>query len=366
MKVLILSKACYVAAYRRKLEELATLPDIELTLVVPPYWRQGKHRALLEPGFDRGYRLVVQNPVLNGAHHLHFYPRLGRLLDELAPELVHIDEEPYDFVSFHALLAARSRGCKAVFFTWQNLLRRFPPPFGWMEAYVLRHADGAIAGSAEAAEVLKRKGFKGPLAIIPQFGVDPEVFRPDERGTPQGRVRLGYLGRLVEEKGIRLLLRAASDLQGDWELELVGDGPLRQEIEAFISDHGLKERVRLSPSVPSMMVPQLLQELDIVVLPSLTTPHWKEQFGRVLVEAMACGVAVVGSDSGEIPNVIGDAGLVCREGDVDGLRSALQRLIDDTELRRQLGGRGRDRVLSFYTQRRVAEATYRFYRQVLG
>jgi glycosyltransferase involved in cell wall biosynthesis len=102
------------------------------------------------------------------------------------------------------------------------------------------------------------------------------------------------------------------------------------------------------------------------VLPSRTRPNWKEQFGRALVEAMACEVPVVGSDSGEIPNVIGDAGLVFPEGDVAALAGHLRRLQDSQDMRRDLGRRGRARVLDRFTQARVAEQTYQLYRQILG
>jgi len=101
------------------------------------------------------------------------------------------------------------------------------------------------------------------------------------------------------------------------------------------------------------------------VLPSRTSSHWVEQFGRVLIEAMACGVAVVGSDSGEIPHVIGDAGLIFPEGDVAALRKQLARLQGNQALRRELGARGRARVMAHYTQAQVARDTVAFYRELI-
>ncbi len=92
-------------------------------------------------------------------------------------------------------------------------------------------------------------------------------------------------------------------------------------------------------------VPRALAEIDTLAAPSLTQPHWKEQFGRVLIEAMACGVPVVGSDSGEIPQVVGDAGLIVPEGDVAALRAALLHLAEDSSLCERLAHAGRARVL---------------------
>ncbi|MBI3977479.1 MAG: glycosyltransferase [Chloroflexi bacterium] len=363
LRALMISKACYVAAYRRKLEELASA-GVDLTLVVPPHWRFGRRIAPLEPGLDHGYRTIVRNPRWNGNHHLHHYPGIGRLLAEWRPAILHVDEEPYDFVTIHALLAARRSGARTVFFTWQNLARRFPPPFDWIEAAVLRRAGGAIAGNHAAAAILRDKGFGGPLAVIPQFGVDPDLFRPIPREKP-GPVRIGYAGRLVPEKGLRVLAAALAELPGDWQLAVAGEGPLLGELKATFSRPSLAGRLDLVGAVPSTAMPVFLGTLDVLVLPSLTTPHWQEQFGRVLVEAMACEVAVVGSDSGEIPQVIGDAGMIVREGNAGALRDALAALAAQPARRAALGAAGRRRVLDRYTQRRIAEETIALYRQVL-
>ncbi|MFN8534883.1 MAG: glycosyltransferase family 4 protein [Dehalococcoidia bacterium] len=361
-RVVMLSKACYVAAYRTKLEALAG--DVDLTLVVPPYWRFGKRRDPLEPGHDRGYRTIVMNPILNGNHHLHLYPRIGRVLDELRPDLLHIDEEPYDAVTVHALAAARRRGIPAVFFTWQNLDVRYPPPFEWFRAWTLRRADGAIAGNQDAADILRRHRYTGPLAVIPQFGVDPEAFpfRPPRHAAP---FRIGYAGRLWHGKGIDLLFEAAAGLEGDWRIDLLGMGDEEPAIRRQIGQLGLGDRVTLLGSRPSREMPAFLATLDALVLPSRSLANWKEQFGRVLIEAMATGVAVVGSDSGEIPHVIGDAGLVFPEGDSAALRERLAALIGAPGMVADLATRGRERVLARFSQARIAEATVALYRQTL-
>ena len=111
-------------------------------------------------------------------------------------------------------------------------------------------------------------------------------------------------------------------------------------------------------------MPVFYRGLDVLVLPSRTQPHWKEQFGRVLVEAMSCGVPVVGSTCGEIPHVVGDAGCIFPEDDVPALRKVLQHLADHPELRQELGAAGRRRVLERYTMEQVARQTLAVYRAV--
>jgi len=221
----MISKACLVGAYQRKLEEIACFPDVELMVAVPSSWDDGSRLIHLERAHTTGYELVVEPLAFNGNFHFHFYPRLARRMRDFAPDVVHIDEEPYNLATFHALRLAKSVGARALWFTWQNLNRRYPLPFRLIERYNLRHADYAIAGSKGAAAVWREKGYTGPLAVVPQFGVDPEIFapRPEERDTARGFV-IGYVGRLVVEKGVDLLLDAVAELPGVWRLHIVGGG----------------------------------------------------------------------------------------------------------------------------------------------
>ena len=361
MRVLMVSKACLVGIYQRKLEEIARHDDVELLVVVPPYWRDERGVMRLERAHTRGYELAVEPIVPNGNFHLHVYPRLGRHIRAFQPDIVHLDEEPYNLATFHGMVLARRAGCRTLWFTWQNLQRRYPPPFSLVERYCLRHTDAAICGSSTAAQVWRAKGYTGPLAVIPQFGVDPAVFAPPARSEHRQGFVIGYAGRLVEEKGVDLLLAAVADLPGT-QVEVLGSGPLRQRLERQARQLGLGDRAAFHAPIPSVEMPAFYRRLDALVLPSRSRANWVEQFGRVLIEAMACGVPVVGSDCGEIPHVIGDAGLVFAEGDTGGLRSHLARLMDDSELRATLGRRGRERVLSTYTHSRIAAQTVEVYR----
>jgi glycosyltransferase involved in cell wall biosynthesis len=119
--------------------------------------------------------------------------------------------------------------------------------------------------------------------------------------------------------------------------------------------------VRFLPWMPSAQIVDYYRSLDVLVLPSRSRSNWKEQFGRVLVDAMACGVPVIGSTCGEIPNVIGDAGLIFPEGDAAALRDHLRALRNDSSLRRDLAQRGRQRVLDRFTQEQIARRTYAVY-----
>ena len=129
---------------------------------------------------------------------------------------------------------------------------------------------------------------------------------------------------------------------------------------------GIGQKTAFIGQLPSTNLPAEYHKLDALVLPSLTRPNWKEQFGRVMVEAMAGGVPVLGSDSGAIPGVIGEAGLILPEGDVEALASALRDLRDQPARREELVEKGRARFLAHFTHERIAEATVKVYRELLN
>ena len=380
MKVLLLSKACVVGAYQKKLEEIARHDGVELTVVVPPEWRDERGVLRLERTHTTGYDLRVQPIALNGQFHLHFYPGLGRVIHQVQPDVVHIEEEPYNLATFQAMVDAQRIGARTVVFTWQNLQRRYPPPFMWMESYVLAHTDTLLTGNTEGVEVWRAKGYQGAVEVLPQFGVDPDIYTPIARPTRQSKpsvllrrnarrpsqneMVIGYIGRLVPEKGIDVLLQAAAQLQGPWELRILGSGPERDRLEKMAQWLGILPRVSFDLPIPSTRMPYYYSGLDVLVLPSRTRTNWKEQFGRVLIEAMACRVVAVGARCGAIPEVIGEAGLTFTEGDPADLRAQLQRLLDAPSLRLELAEKGRQRVLDCYTQSQVAARTVEIYQRL--
>lgn len=367
MRVLMLSKACIVGQYQTKLTLLAAKPNLDLTVVVPPSWRDERGILALERKYTDGYRLIVAPIRFNGHFHLHYYPTLPEILAQARPDLLHLDEEPYNTATYLAARSMRRLNPKAriLFFSWQNIARHYPPPFAWMEKYVYQNSNAAIAGSSAAEKILRAKGFAKPICIIPQFGV-PDTFAPFPAQRPSAPLTIGYAGRLVSEKGIQVLIRAVAGLSGEWQLKILGSGPLADSLPELARELNIADRVKFAPWTASDQMPQFYNSLDILVVPSLTRPNWKEQFGRVLMEAMACGVPVVGSASGEIPNVIGDAGMLVPENDPFALADTLAQLIANPSLRQSLAVKGRARALAHYSQQRVVDDTYNLYQSLLA
>ena len=370
MRILMISKALVAGTSQRKLEEIAKCPGVELTLVTPPYWQSDDgSKQVLEQLYTSGYRMIVTPMAMNGNFHLHYYPQLGQIMGEVQPEVVHIDEEPYNFATFQAMRLASRRGAKALFFTWQNLYRSYPPPFRQFELYNYKHAAVALAGNRDASDVLKRKGYEGPIRIIPQFGFDTEIYSRSMPRPKRGKndpFILGFLGRLKEEKGLNLMIDALTYLPDYCQAVFIGHGPMKAALEEQAARLGLSQRVIFKPGVPTDQVPHELEQLDVLVLPSVSRPNWTEQFGRVLAEAMSCETPVIGSTCGEIPYVIGDGGLIFKEGDAQELAARVRELLDDPILYATLARKGRQRVLENYTQGRIARQTYEVYKEMLS
>ncbi len=366
MKVLVIWKALVSETYHKKLKELARFKDVELTLIVPTKW----HKVNLEKEYCSDYKRIPVRVMLSGYNHFHWYPGLERYVRQVQPDIFHIEEEHYSLVTFRAIRLAKKYNIKCLFVSWQNIYKEYPFPFSWIERYNLKNADYGIAGNKEVKDNLVKKGFANDRISIIPLGTDPFLFRKMESAGLRSRLHLetftiGYIGRFVDEKGIFDLLKAVSQIKSKFNLLMVGSGRLKSKIKTEGRRLGILERIRILDSFPSSQVPNYINCMVCLVLPSRTTKKWKEQFGRVLIEAMSCEVPVIGPDSGEIPNVIGDAGLVFKEGDINDLYSKLELLINDVDLRMELAKKGRQRVLNNFTQERVARETYKVYQKIM-
>jgi glycosyltransferase involved in cell wall biosynthesis len=296
----------------------------------------------------------------------------GWLLDimrRFKPEHIHIEEDPHSLIGVESVSLARLACPKATisFFIWDNLARepRFPINVikKTLTRYSFSRAALVICGNLEAEHLLKSaKCYHGHTLVLPQIGIDPEYYAgssPTDLVEKIGKTSdiplIGFIGRLVPEKGILLLLEALLRLQMlPWKLLIVGNGTLRDEIHTVWKSK-LGERLILVDSVPHAQVAQYLRCLDVFVLPSYGTPVWKEQFGLTLAQAMMAGVACIGSSSGAIPEVIGMAGMVVPEQDITALARALETILCSEPTRRRLQGEAKAFALQRYANASVAK-----------
>jgi glycosyltransferase involved in cell wall biosynthesis len=355
MKVLAVDQDAIFASDRGLWRALSERTDAEIFLLVPAHWRVNGQLINCEP---EGSNLHVRpcEAVLAGRSHRAFYPELMRLVREESPDILYVNAEPESFLALQGAHIKSTSGnkLKYILMSWRNI--DFKPggfPYrlarlhDWAEKYSLQKADGCIARNADAASILRKKGFENSVVIPPS--VDRSVFFPrtddERRGEDSDNSwSVGYIGRIDSQKGIDILLTAVSYLARDISIRITGNGPAKDNLQIQARSLGISDRVRWESAVPHSEVRDRLVRAKALVLPSRTGTFWKEQFGRVLIESMACGVPVIGSDSGEIPNVIGDAGIVVPEGDPQALAAAIKRLCDDEPLRSELIAKGQARV----------------------
>jgi len=374
LKVLFVSHAYIVKINRDKLYELARFEDVHLTLVTPKIWRD--YLFTITSAQYPGENITVRpiKTFLNGSEAKYFYyPELFRVIREFQPDIIHV-EQGYNALSYFQILIGKrllTSHAKCLFFTWVNWRQKSKFPLSSVERYNLKHSDYAICGNQDAAEILREKGFQKPIKVFPQLGVDTELFKKEDAteikhklGLSNGRFVIGFVGRIVKEKGVLMLTEAASRLQTDYQLLFVGAGDAKEDVLRLAAEQSMLDRVKFVDPVAHIEVVPYLNCMDVLVLPSLTMPHWKEQFGHVLIEAMACEVPVIGSSSAEIPNVIGDAGLIFKEGDADDLYEKLNMVITNATLRNVLALKGKERVLQLYTHKKIAENIYQIYQEL--
>ena len=367
MRVLVAGHTYLRRFNQRKWEAFAELsPRHGVLLVVPNGWRDPHFgRVVPEPPAHPRVALQVVRAVLLGRGTLTFHidPRLVLAAWRFRPDVVLVEQEPHSLLALEIRWLARLLpGCPPfTFFTWGGPPnRRWALPLRIPERGALRAARAALAGNQAACDQLRASGFGHPIHRIPQVGVDP----PDRPEQTRQQVRrelglsgvvLGFAGRLIHEKGVLDLAEALTGLGHlTWTFLVIGQGPLADALISRFRDVRLSERLRLVGDADHNRVGALLTALDALVLPSYATADWAEQFGHVLIEAMAAGCPVVGTNSGEIPAVIGDAGIVVPERDVGQLRAALRRLIEDRALRGHLAACGRARVQRYFTHAVVA------------
>lgn len=373
MKVLIVSHAYVEETNRRKLELLAFDPGMELGVIYPRKWRTWHGEDKKQLTIDKGQLTYVEHVLdtfNSGDGGRYFYNPIQLIISILKfkPDLIHVEEEPFSIVGFQLSVISLLFKIKLTFFSWENIVEL---RLGWLRAFfekvVFRLAVAALAGTKGAKERLEKRGFSKSIEVVPQFGVDTDLFSPNQ--PPQGetlwsQVVIGFVGRPTLDKGIDILLEAVSKLPETFNLLWVTTS---SSIPLVITDQikslGIESRVRVELNIPHEKLVDYYRQMDLYVLPSRTTPTWKEQFGRTALEAMACGVPVIGSSSGAIPEILGGAGLVFEEENSVGLGVKIESLVR-SDRTPQIIEAGLGRVRQYYSAGVVSHKTYDFFRSL--
>ncbi len=379
MRVLVLSHSYIIKPYRRKFALIAERSDVTLRVVMPARWYESFQDIAFEPESDTPCE-EFPCPIRFSGYGSRFYYRRGvkSHFQDFQPDIIHLEEEAWSLNALQTVWLKRKYCPKSRFIFRTSLSIPSKQRFGalpvWIERWVFRETDRALPLSINAGKILTERGYTGQQTPFPN-GVDVRHFYKMDVRELRNSLQLGdcfvigYVGRLLQMKGIDTILEAVAHLVSrdatySYRLLIVGQGEDKLSFQKTAETLGISEQIVWIDAVPPEEVAAYINCMDTLVLPSRTTAGWVEFFGRVLIEGMACEVPVIGSDSGEIPHVIDDAGLVFPEDDMDTLAEQIHRIAHDVRLREDLVARGLSRIEDF-TWETIAERTYQVYQELL-
>jgi len=375
IKVLCISHA-YVEPYTRVgLLSKEYFENFKLLVVIPKIltkkFREG-YKKLLEEGFN----VKTVSSIFNFHNSVRIYSfGLLKILKNFKPDIIFVNNEPWSLTAFEVVLFRKILRLKSklIIYTCENQIRQYPFPFNMIDKYVLKNTNLVLTITLNEGKAVLRKykKFYGDVEYLP-LSVDTQLFvrkkdinfKKSLLGMDENEFVIGYVGRLVYEKGIHLIFYAVKDFDFNYKVLVIGSGPYKKNLETIAKKLGIDKKVIFLEWIRYNQLPNYYNCMDVLVLPSLTTPNWKEQFGRVLIEAMSCEVAVIGSSSGEIPIVIGESVLVFKEGNVNDLKEKLIFLFKNCEMKERFEKKGRKRILENFDRELLNKKTYQIYKSL--
>lgn len=354
--ILVIDKTATLAGNRLRWHTLAKQSGMNVALLAPKHWKENYRLYSLQPEQVLPYHLYTGRVIFPGYENRGlYYTGIRKAFKASRPDVVLLMEEPYSLFAWQILAVKRRLApvAKVLIYTWDNLTYGFQHIYRphWLYRYIdqstLDQVDAVLCANSESMDVLRSKGFRKLIRLV-WHGVELKQFQTQSVGDHAGFV-IGYLGRILKAKGIDDLLSIIPDLPEYVTATIVGNGPDRDFFQSMVKNLHIEDRVRFLDGITPECVPGILSGFDCVVLPSRTTATWKEQFGRVIVEAMSAGVPVIGANSGAIPEVINHAGLIYEEGDRNELLKSCLQLIENPDLAARLSEEGRRRAEAFST-----------------
>ena len=313
MRVLRVYHGGLITSHRAR-ERALLDAGVDLTLVAPLNWPE----AVLEPPEQDAFRTIRLPVSREGDVNRHSYAArkdLRRLIGDIRPDVLDIQEEPFSVAS-RQWLAAAPVGLPIVMYTAQNIDKRYPPPFAQFERAAHKRVTALYPCSAQAASVARGKGFSGQIDVLP-LGYDDAIFVPGPQSTDDAVLQLAFCGRLVPEKGLADAIRILALVQSARPAKLIisGTGPEEASARELARTLKVLDRIDfLGWQSPSELA-SAFRLAHFVLVPSRPTESWAEQFGRVIIEARASGAVVAAYASGAIPEVAAGAGLLVPTGD---------------------------------------------------
>ncbi len=371
LRVLFVSHAYVVGINQGKLDAIAATDRVDVGLLVPNNWQAAEWNRQMPVETPYPRIQVYQAPAIgSGRGGAYFYTPwvLGQVVREFQPDIIQVEAEVFSLVAFQLAIWSRITGTPLIVFGWENIERQLPRLRQLTCQFVLNTARALIPGNQDGANILRQWGYRGLLEVMPQMGVDTQFFAPQPRDR-QSEFNIGFLGRLVPEKGVDTLFAAARYLKErglTFRITVCGSGSANEALKQAAEVEQIADRITWEKAIRHQQAPEAISKFDVLVLPSRSTSNWREQFGHVLIEAMAMGVPVIGSDCGEIPNVIGRSDLIFKEEDAKGLTAILERMIREPGWNQHVGSYCLLRARQYYSHEKIAERSIGLWQKLIS
>ncbi|MGB5631500.1 MAG: glycosyltransferase [Waterburya sp.] len=360
LRVLFVSHTYVVGVNQGKLKAIADTDEVEVALLAPNNWQATEWNRTLKLETPFPEIKIYSAPVwFTGRVGAHIYNpwKIRQVIQDFKPDVIQVEEEIFSLCALEVAFWAKLSRIPMVVFGWENQQRSLSLFRRWVRDFVMGATNLFLAGNQDGAKVMRNWDYQGKIEIMPQMGVDIDLFAPSKK-EQQDKFNIGFLGRIAPEKGLDILFTAISQLKQqdlDFKVTLCGSGESEADLRQEAKKQLISEQVVWRGAVRHEVAPIELGKFDVLVLPSRTIASWKEQFGHVIIEAMAMGIPVIGSSCGEIPHVIGFKDLVFPEGNPVALAEILKRIICDRNWREEMGNYGIDRVEKYYSHERIAQ-----------
>lgn len=397
LNLVIISHAYVYAPYRAKIEALANYSDLNITLITPEFGLEGGGQKVYATPYEgKYYKHITLSGFFTGKLNFFVLKNLRKNLQSLNPDVILLEEEYWTQIAAQVSYIKQKflpktklllLSCENMCHIWESEAKspyqkiRYAS-FHLLEKFIIPKLDGLVFQLPEVWQDFEQRmlalKFRGLKGTFPQLGVDYERFA---KPTPASKIEeirnnlhikaedfvYGYIGRLTPEKGIEDMIYAfAGWHKPNTRVLIIGNGSDEyiSHLNALIDKLNLNHIINILPAIKFDDIPAYFQLLDISILLSHTTPIWKEQFGRVLVESMATGTPVIGSDSGAIPLVVGDTGYIVPEKDILAIKEALIDAYTNKSKCMKLSKLAKARSKKEFSYQAIAKKTYDFIKKI--
>lgn len=371
LRVLFISHAYVVGVNQGKLKAIADI-GVELALLAPNNWKAlewDRFLPLENPYSEiRLYSAPVWSTGRVGAH-CYNPGKIWQVICDFQPDIIQVEEEIFSLCALEVAICTKLTKKPLVVFGWENQQRSLPLPRRWVRNLVMSATNLYLAGNQDGAKVIENWGYQGQIEVMPQIGVDTNLFTTQIVNNNHNELNIGFLGRLVPEKGLDILFAAVGQLYREGlncRVTICGSGTSEADLRQEAERQQISEIVIWKGAVRHEEVPQEIGQFDLLVLPSRTIDTWKEQFGHVIIEAMAMGIPVIGSRCGEIPHVIAREELIFPEENATALAAILKRAICDRDWLREMSNYGLKRVHKYYSHECIARRSLDLWQKIIS